>query len=190
MKTALVAKLVVGCLMAGVIFQARAQSPDKPLLLVASPDTTGFYSRAVMVVVSKGDGHVGFMLNRGTRTTVASAFPDEPEMAKVLEPIYLGGPRDAQSMYAVVRRDPGEGSRRLFGDVFVTISGKTVDRILQESPGEARYFAGFAAWDAGELTQQIEQGDWLLAAADEATLFHRHPEAMWAELVQRIGNTF
>ena len=186
MKTAFV---VIGCLIAAAAFEARAQSLDKPMLLVASPDTTGFYSRAVMVVVPKGDGHVGFMINRGTRTTIASAFPNEPEMVKVLEPIYLGGPRDAQSMYAVVRRDPGEGSRRLFGDVFVTISGKTVDRIIQESPGEARYFAGFAAWDAGELAGEIKQGDWLLTAADEATLFHQQPAAIWAELVERIQNT-
>src|SRR5207244_7066509 len=66
----------------------------------------------------------------------------------------------AQSLYAVLRRDPGDGSRKLFGDVFVTVSGATVDRILRESPHEARYFAGFAAWDAGELAREIGEGDW------------------------------
>ena len=132
--------VIIGCVLAGASSSAHPQSLDRPLLVVASPEATGFFSRAVMVVVPQGDGHVGFMINRATRTTVASAFPDEPDSAKVIEPIYLGGPREAQSMYAVLRRDPGEGSRKLFGDVFVTVSGATVDRILKESPREARYF--------------------------------------------------
>ena len=181
--------VVVG-LIAGAAFAARAQTLDRPLLVVASPEATGFFSRAVMVVVPQGDGHVGFMINRATRTTVASAFPDEPDSAKVIEPIYLGGPREAQSMYAVLRRDPGEGSRKLFGDVFVTVSGATVDRILKESPREARYFAGFAAWDAGELAREIGEGDWLVTEAQESALFHQHPDALWGELLKRIRSTY
>jgi putative transcriptional regulator len=186
----MVSGIVVGGLVLAAAFAAHAQGPDKPVLLVASPEKAGFYSGAVMIVVPKGEGHVGFMINRASRTTVASAFPDEPDMAKVADPVYLGGPRAAQSMYAVVRRDPGEGSRKLFGDVFVTVSGKTVDRVIHEWPGEARFFAGYAAWDAGELAEQIGEGDWLLAEPDETLLFQQDPAAMWARLVQRIQNTF
>jgi putative transcriptional regulator len=188
MKTGAVARLVVGCLIAGAAFAARAQSPDKPVLLVASPQTAGFYSQTVLVVMPKGAGHVGFIINRATRTTVAAAFPEEAHSAKVVEPIYLGGPRAAQSLYAVVRRDPGEGSRQLFGDVFVTVSGKTVDRIIRESPREARYFAGFAGWEAGELAGEIGRGDWLTAEPDAALLFHPNPAAMWSGLLERIRN--
>ena len=168
---------------------AAAQNLTQPLLLVAAPERAGLYREAVLVVVPKGDGHVGFMINRTTRTTVASAFPNEPELAKVVEPVYLGGPRSAQSMYAVVRRDPGEGSRHLFGDVYVTVSGKTVDRILRDAPGEARYFAGYAAWDAKELAQEIERGDWLVAEAREGVLFG-NPHTVWRELIARIQTTF
>jgi putative transcriptional regulator len=192
MKTGLVARFVIGCLMAGAAFAAHAQSLDKPVLLVASPKTAGFYSHAVLVVVPAGEGHAGFIINRATRTTVASAFAGEPDSAKVIEPIYLGGPRAAQSLYAVVRRDPGEGSRNLFGDVFVTVSGKTVDRIIRESPREARFFAGFTVWSAGELSGEIARGDWLTAQPDGALLFHPNPDAMWSGLVERTlqGSSF
>jgi len=91
-----------------------------------------------------------------------------------------------QALYAVMRRDPGEGSRPLFGKVFLTGSGKTLDRIIRESPSEARYFAGFAVWDSGELAAEIARGDWLTAEPDEALLFHPNPEAMWPGLVERI----
>jgi putative transcriptional regulator len=187
MKTGLAARLVAGCAIAGAAFAVSAQGLDKPVLLVASPQTAGFYSHAVVVVMPGGEGHVGFIINRATRTTVASAFPEEPDSAKVLEPIYLGGPRAAQSLYAVVRRDPGEGSRKLFGDAFLTVSGKTLDRIIRESPHEARFFAGFAVWDAGELAREIGRGDWLTAEPEEALLFHPNPDAMWSALAERIA---
>lgn len=139
-----------------------------------------------MQELAPGLGPVGQEV-RATRTTVAAAFPDEPDSAKVTEPIYLGGPRAAQSLYAVVRQDPGEGSRRLFGELFVTVSGRTLDRIIRESPREARFFAGFTVWNAGELAGEIARGDWLTAEPEEALLFHPKPEAMWSGLVERTA---
>jgi putative transcriptional regulator len=168
---------------------AQAQEPARPVVLVASPAAAGPYARAVLVAVPKGKGYVGFMINRASRTTVADAFPDETPSAQIEERIYLGGPREVQSLYAVVPRDVGEGSRRLFGGVFVTVDAKAVDRILRETPHEARYFAGFSAWAPGELEAEIRAGDWMLAEPDEAMLFRRDPAALWRELAERLQST-
>jgi putative transcriptional regulator len=188
MRTGLVT-IAGGLLIAGATITARAQDLDKPLLLVASPGTSGFYSRSVLIAVPNGDKHVGFMINRATRTTVASAFPNEPHSARVAEPIYLGGPSGAQSLYAVARRDPGEGSRRLFGELFLSVGSQSVDRIIRESPREARYFAGFTVWSAGELAAEIKRGNWLTAEPEEALLFDPHPDAMWSGLAERLRGT-
>jgi putative transcriptional regulator len=187
MKTGLLARLVVGCAIAGAASAVQAQSLDNPVLLIASPKAAGMYRQAVVVVVPRDGGHVGFIINRATRTTVAAAFPDELDSAKVSQPIYLGGPRAAQSLYAVVRHDPGEGSRQLFGDVFVTVSAKTVDRIIRESPHEARFLAGYTVWSAGELAAEVARGDWLTAQPEEALVFHPDPDAMWSGLVERFA---
>lgn len=181
--------LAAGCLLLAASAAAHAQALGKPLLLVASPTRDDAYSETVLVVVPTPDGHRGFIINRVGRSTVASAFPDEPEMAKVIDPIYFGGPTDPQRMYAVVRRDPGDGARRFFDDVFVTISGATVDRIIRQWPGEARFFAGYAAWEAGELEQEIQAGAWLVAEPQGAQIFSLQPDEMWTQLVQQIRNT-
>jgi putative transcriptional regulator len=191
MRTGFVARFALGCLIAAGTFSARAQDLDKPFLLVASPQTKGFYSRAVVFVMPKGAErvggaeHVGFVINRVTRTTVAAAFPDEPHSAKVDEPIYLGGPTSPQALYAVVRNDPGAGSRRLFGEIFLAVSNDALDRVIRESPQKARYFAGFATWGPGELKREIARGAWFTAEADEGMLFHTHPAYMWAALQPR-----
>jgi putative transcriptional regulator len=185
MRTGFVARFALGCLIAAGTFSARAQDLDKPFLLVASPQTTGFYSRAVLVVLPNGAQHVGFIINRVTRTTVASAFPGEPHSAKVDEPIYLGGPTNTQALYAVAHGDPGEGSRRLFGDLFLAVSSDALDHVIRTAPREARYFAGFATWGPGELQREIARGAWFTVEADEGWLFHSHPGYMWAALQQR-----
>jgi putative transcriptional regulator len=185
MRTGFVARFALGCLIAAGTFSARGQDLDKPFLLVASPKTTGFYSQAVLVVMPQGAEHVGFIINRVTRTTVAAAFPDEPHSAKVDEPIYLGGPTNAQALYALVHSNPGEGSRHLFGEVFVAVGNDALDRIIRESPQKARYFAGFATWGPDELKREIARGAWFTAEADEGTLFHSHPAYMWSALQPR-----
>jgi putative transcriptional regulator len=157
--------------------------------LVAPPTADGIYSQAVLVVVPNNGGHAGFIINRVTHTTVARAFPDEPDMAKVIDPIYFGGPNDAQRMYAVVRRDPGEDARKLFDDVFVTIGSAAVDRVIRQWPGEARFFAGYAAWEPGELAQEIRDGEWLVAEPRAAQIFSLQPDDLWLQLLQRIRST-
>lgn len=186
MKSLLLAALIS---IAAISPNAAHADEGKPILLVASPAMQGFYSEATLLVIPKKGAHVGFIVNRASRTTLASAFPDEPNSAKLAEPIYFGGPKAMKSMYAVVRRDPGEGSQRLFGDVFVTVSAQTVDRIIEQRPHEARYFAGFVAWEEGELSKEIEAGQWLVTEPDAATLFRKDTDSMWRELVERLENT-
>jgi putative transcriptional regulator len=116
---------------------------------------------------------------------VAAAFPDEPDAKKVDEPIYLGGPRNRQALFALAHADAGAGSRRLFDDVFLAVGTEALDRIIRESPHDARYFAGFATWGQGELAREIARGAWSTAEPDEGMLFHSHPAYMWSALQQR-----
>jgi putative transcriptional regulator len=167
---------------------ARAQSLDKPLLLVASPELQGLYSHTAVLVFPMRGQHAGFILNRSTDVKLATLFPDHPPSAKVADPIYFGGPEMMDSLFAVVRSNPGESSVRLFGDLFVTADAETVDRIIEKTPNDARYFAGFVGWQAGELAQEIKDGFWYVSDPDAGLVFSKDTGAMWDELVERLGN--
>ena len=75
----------------------------------------------------------------------------------------------------------------LFGDVFVTAQGQAVDRIIEQTPNDARYFAGFVGWQPGELAAELEKGWWYAAEPDKGTVFDRRPEELWETLVKRLG---
>jgi putative transcriptional regulator len=181
-------KLVFAGLLIGVACTARSEALDRPLLLVAQPDLQGLYSRtALLVVPASGGQHVGFILNRATDLKLETLFPEHAPSAKVVDPVYFGGPEMVGSIFAIVRRDPGTPSLRLFDDLFVTGNGAAVDQIIEQTPNEARYFTGFVGWQAGELAKELEAGYWYVTDPDAALLFSDETGGMWAELVKRVG---
>src|SRR5581483_2048316 len=127
---------------AGTMSDPAAPVADlgQPLLLVASPDLKGPYSHTALIVVPAGDKHIGFIINRATQTTMGKLFPEHGPSQKVLDPVYFGGPEASDAVFAMVRRNPGAPSLRLFGDLYVTANAQNVDKIIETTPNDARYF--------------------------------------------------
>jgi putative transcriptional regulator len=167
---------------------ARADGLDKPLLLVASPALQGAYSHTALIVFPMRGQHAGFILNRSTDVKLGTVFPEHPPSAKVVEPIFFGGPEMMDSLFALVRKNPGAGAVQVQGDLFVTAEAETVDSIIEQTPNDARYFAGFVGWKPGELAKEIEAGYWYVGDLDTAEVFRKDPASMWDELVERLGN--
>lgn len=181
-------KLLVTCLLVLASGVAHAQEPAKSLLLVASPALRGVYSQTAVVAMPIGDRHLGFILNRATPVKLATLFPKHAPSAKVLEPVYFGGPVMKQAIFAVVPRNPGPQGLRLFGELFVVSQSDIVDRIIEQTPNEARYFAGFVAWQPGELAGEIDRGWWYVTDPEPALFFRQDTSGLWEELVTRLGN--
>jgi putative transcriptional regulator len=169
-------------------FAARAEELEKPLLLVASPALQGPYSRTALLVFPMRGQHAGFILNRSTDVKLASVFPEHAPSAKVADPIFFGGPEMMDSLFALVRNNPGEGAVQVLGDLYVTAEAATVDRIIETTPNDARYFAGFVGWRPGELAKEIEAGYWYVQDFDPAQAFRDDTGKMWEDLVERLGN--
>jgi putative transcriptional regulator len=184
MKNVLAALLLLAAALA-----ARAQDPAKPVLLVASPDLQGLYRQTALLVVPVDGRHVGFILNRATGVKLGTLFPEHAPSAKVADPVYFGGPEMPGAIFAVVPRDPGQPSLRIAGELFVSAQAQVVDRIIEQTPNDARYFAGFVGWNPGELAKEIEAGYWYLTDADAALVFSKDPGAMWEDLLERLRRT-
>lgn len=177
---------LLACLALLAACGARAQDLSQPHLLVAKPELQGLYGRTALLVVPMDGQHIGFILNRATNVTLAKLFPEHSASAKVVDPIYFGGPEMAGAIFAVVRSDPGQPSVPLFGGLFVAATAQAVDRIIEQTPNEARYFAGFVGWRPGELAKEIAAGYWYVTDADAAVVFRDDTDTMWEDLVQRL----
>lgn len=167
---------------------APAEDLGRPMLLAASPSLKGPYTHTALLVVPMGNKHIGFILNRSTQTPMSVAFPEHAPSAKVVDPIYFGGPEAPDALFALLPRDPGQPSIHLFGDVYMTANVKSIDRIIETTPNDARYFAGFVGWMPEELAAEIAKGFWYVGDADASVVFRKDAgEELWNDLSKRLG---
>lgn len=178
--------LGVGLLMTMNI--AIAQDLDDPLMLAAAPDVEGIYSRAVVIVLPVGKAqHVGFIINRVSKHTLASVFPKHSPSKKVIDPIYIGGPDSLGTIFAFVRTsDPPADSIRLFEDLFVTSAPKSIHRIIERTPNKARYVTGYISWLEGELEAEIESGFWNVYEPYAELLFRKDVDTLWTDVISKM----
>ena len=167
-----------------------ADPNDSPVVLVARPGLGEFYRSTVLFVRPAGGGaHVGFIVNRPTRVTLAELFPGHAPLQEVGEPVFLGGPLHAESVFAVVHRadSPGGRSVQLASDMFLVSDIETVDRVIGENRDDARFYAGLVVWQPGELESEVQQGFWYVRDHDSDLVFRKRTEGMWEELVHQSG---
>jgi len=178
---------LLACALAIACCAAYAQDVGKARLLVASPTLQGPYRQTTIVAVPADGRHFGFILNRATELRLSTLFPDHAPSAKVAEPVYFGGPEMLDALFAVVPGNPGEQALPLFGELFVTSAASAIDRIIEQTPNDARYFAGFVSWKPDELESEIARGHWYVTEPDAGLVFRRDTSGMWEELLKRLG---
>jgi len=178
------------CVLCALLGSAQAQSgDDEAVLLVAHPAFRDADYRQTVLIAAPGPngGHIGVILNRPTKRSLYSLFPEHEPSKQVKEPVFYGGPFSRSALVALVRRDqnPGEGSVYLMKNLYLAVRVTTIDRVIETTPNEARYYVGYVAWQPGELTREIERGLWAVLGADIHTVFRKDTEGLWEELLTR-----
>lgn len=157
------------------------------MLLVAHPAFRDLdYRQTVLIAApAPSGGHVGVILNRPTRRSLGSLFPEHEPSKKVVDPVYYGGPFARGALVALVRSDsnPGEGSLPLMKNLYIAFRANTIDRVIETTPNEARYYVGYVGWRPGELRNELDRGLWSVLDADLGTIFRSETEGMWEELL-------
>lgn len=166
---------------------SRAQQ-DEAVLLVAHPAfRDADYRQTVLIAApAPNGGHVGVILNRPTRRSLGSLFPDHEPSKKVVDPVHYGGPFSRGALVALVKSEtaPGPGTVLLMKNLYLAFRANTIDHVIESTPNEARYFVGYVGWRPGELRSEIDRGLWSVQNADIDTIFRKDTEGLWEELLQ------
>ena len=167
---------------------ARADGMDDTRILVAKRQLRDqLYGSTILLVKPLGeDRHVGFIINKPTQMTLGKLFPNHGPSQKVADPVYLGGPFNSQVIFALVNRpdSPGGRSVKIAQDLYLAVDSKIVDRIIENQPQSARFFAGMVLWKPGELRDEVKRGLWYSMDA-RTELLLRKADGLWEELVGR-----
>ena len=181
------AALALALLIASIM-PAHAQDQEA-MLLVAHPAFRDMdYRQTVLLAApAPNGGHVGVILNRPTKRSLSSLFPEHEPSKKVLEPVYYGGPFSRGALVALVKagNTPGEGTVQLMKNLYMAFRVNTIDQVIETHPNDARYYVGYVGWRPGELKTEIDRGIWSVLGADVDVVFRKDMEGLWEELLQQ-----
>ena len=167
---------------------AGAQGAEDAMLLVAHPAFRDLEYRQTVLIAAPAPngGHVGVILNRPTRRSLSSLFPEHEPSKRVTDPVFYGGPFSRGALVALVKSDqtPGAGTVPLMKNLYLAFRANTIDHVIEATPNEARYFVGYVGWRPGELKSEIERGLWSVLGAEIDTVFRKDTEGLWEELLQ------
>jgi putative transcriptional regulator len=166
---------------------AAADLSDETVVLVAKRQLQDrFYGATILVARPIGnDQHIGFIVNRPTKITLGQLFPQHGPSHKVIDPVFVGGPINSESIFALVqtKKHPGGRSVQLTPELFAVFDGNVVDAVIEKEAAKARFVAGLVAWRTGELQDEVKRGAWFVLDADPSLVL-RKPDGLWEELVR------
>ena len=159
------------------------------MLLVANPALRDIDYRQTVLLAAPGPngGHIGVILNRPTRRSLASLFPEHEPSKKVIDPVYYGGPVSRGALVALVKTGatPGEGAVQMMKNIYMAFRVTTIDSVIETTPNDARYYVGYVGWLPGELQNEIDRGLWSILSPDVDVVFRKDMDNLWEEMLQR-----
>src|ERR1041384_2872013 len=181
--------------LAAVAFALPATAQEEEaMILVAHPAFRDLEYRQTVLIAAPAPngGHVGVILNRPTKRSLGSLFPEHEPSKKVVDPVYYGGPFSRGALVALVHAhdSPGPGSVPLMKDLFLAFRANTIDHVIETTPNDARYYVGYVGWRPGGLRSEIDRGLWTAVDADLNVVFPKDTEGLGKgprEATRRIG---
>jgi putative transcriptional regulator len=161
-------------------------------LLLASPALTdpNFRRAVVLIGVHSEEGAMGVVLNRPSEVTVGEAVPQLEQTVRELEPVYVGGPVQPNSIVFLAEfLDPTPAGLLVLGRIGFPAPDAGIDE-LTEATARRRVFAGYAGWGEGQLDAEIDQGDWIAHSAVPDDVFTEVPEDLWSTVLTRMGGSY
>ncbi len=148
------------------------------------------YRQTVVLVTSIDvDQHVGVIVNRPTTASLSSILPDDQSSRAVKDPVYFGAPMGMDTMLVITMgvESPGGKSVPLGTSLHLAFEQDVINRIIQTTPNEARYFVGMVQWRPGELVEELRQGYWHVIHTAPERVLQKGSERMWKELTGEAG---
>lgn len=169
---------------------------DTPLFLVAMPQVhDGFFDHSVVLLMQHGpEGSLGLIVNKPTQLTL-------PEVVQPLgfewkgrsdEVVWFGGPVGSNLGTVLLRE--GETPPTAAGRALPIAPGLRMIQdveILRElsvtPPASTRLLLGYAGWQEGQLEQELERSDWLIAPYDVELVIGAESENAWVHALRSIN---
>lgn len=157
-------------------------------LLVASPQLLdpNFARALVLVIEHNADGAFGVIVNHPVGKTLQELWREVGSAPCHSEqPVYLGGPvpgpliaLHTNSVLAETEALPG---------VFFAAKKQHLDSLVLTEEPSYKIFIGHSGWGAGQLENELRQGDWRTLPATAELVFSTAGD-LWETVLRQMGH--
>jgi putative transcriptional regulator len=157
-------------------------------LLVASPQLLdpNFARALVLLVEHNQEGAFGVIINRPVGKTLQELWREVGSApCHSQQPIYLGGPvpgplLSVHTIPALAETEPLPG-------VYFAAKKQHLDSLVLTEEPDYKIFIGHAGWGAGQLENELRQGDWRTLPATAEYIFSTADD-LWETVLRQIGH--
>jgi len=158
-------------------------------LLVArknEPDPT-FATTVILLVRYEKDGTLGLVINRRTKVPIARALEGLSAAKQRSEPVYLGGPVERDTVFALLRANTmPDGPSHVSGKIYLATAKAHLEKALAGSTAsDLRVYLGYSGWDKKQLENEVSAGVWDIVSDNADLAFDPEPDTLWSRLVAR-----
>lgn len=162
--------------------------------LVAAPGLSdpNFRRTVVLIIDHRDTGSLGVVLNRPSEVPVDDVLPSWGRHTTGPRSLYVGGPMEQRAALCLAALPAGTdagtmtGVIGLRGPLALLDLDSDPDLIAPQVRG-LRVFAGYSGWDGGQLSDEIERGDWVVVPALPDDLLAPPEVDLWSMVLRRQG---
>ncbi|MBQ3609716.1 MAG: YqgE/AlgH family protein [Bacteroidaceae bacterium] len=179
------------------IFQIESNkaTPRQGSLLVSAPFLKDYhFARSVVLVVEHNDeGSMGIVMNKNF-SNLMTLNELVPELASIPPiPLYKGGPVGRDTLFYLHTFSYLKDALPLGNGLYVNGDFEQMKRYILaggETQGMVRFFMGYAGWQRGQLTQEIEANTWMVSNDSQVDLLNMYLRDLWKESLYDMGGKY
>lgn len=149
-----------------------------------------FAESVIVLVQYSSTATLGLMINKRTTVPISRALQGIPGASKHSDPVFLGGPVQLDTLFALVRgAERPEGAADVFGNIRFISTKTALEKALSggPNPGGLRVYAGYCGWGPHQLEDEMRLGGWYIFDRSEDLTFDADPATLWTRLERRTG---
>ena len=161
--------------------------------LVAMPGLNDsiFKKSIILLCEHNKEGSMGLIINKPMHTEkkqsefLNSFLKNSIKNSK----LYFGGPVSLNTCFILHDSSYKTKETIAISNTLSITSNKKIIHDLQngKGPSSFRFNIGYAGWSAGQLEQEIKNGDWLLTPASSQFIFNVPHNKMWEKSTHSLG---
>lgn len=158
-------------------------------LLVASPKLgdPNFFRAVVLLVKHNEEGALGLVLNRPSNTPLKDVWTDVSDTPCAAESqIHMGGPCPGPLM--AIHTEEFLSESEVVPNIYFSAAKEKIEHLVLKPHADARFYTGYAGWDAKQLDAELTEGAWFTTPAEPAHVFWPGDD-LWDTLCRDLSST-